>query len=44
MEEDQNYRKCVERIDQKFNEMKDEIHSIKIDGSVPYEKIMDEFK
>ena len=41
MEEDTNYKKSVERIDQKFNEMKDEIHAIKVDGSTPYENIME---
>ena len=45
MEEDANYRKCCERIDQKFNTMKEEIHAIKLEGpNVNYTEIMEQFK
>ena len=45
MEEDANYRKCCERIDTKFNSMKDEIHAIKLEGpNVNYSEIMEQFK
>jgi hypothetical protein len=42
MEEDVNYRKCCERIDTKFNNMKEEIHAIKLEGpDVNYSEIME---